>query len=124
MEFSMQTLTVVARLFPLVENGEKTSTIRWRERRIEPGLMTYVCEGDAQKFAVVWVTTCTDMPLSEAAAFLGREEEWPDAAMLEGMREHYPEIELTSIVQIVEHLSPAETSALQARSGGAKEKEA
>lgn len=120
----MQTLTVVARLFPLVENGEKISTIRWRERRIEPGLMTYVCEGDAQKSAVVWVTTCTDMPLSEAAAFLGREEEWPDAVMLEGMREHYPEIELTSIVQIVEHLSPAETSALQARSGGAKEKEA
>lgn len=109
----MQTLKVVARLFPLVESGEKTSTIRWREHRIEPGLMTYVCEGDDCRSAVVRVTKCTDMPLSEAATFLGRQEEWPDAVMLEGMREHYPEIELTSIVQVVEHLSPAETSALR-----------
>jgi hypothetical protein len=109
----MQTLKVVARLFPLVESGEKTSTIRWREHRIEPGLMTYVCEGDDCRSAVVRVTKCTDMPLSEAATFLGRQEEWPDTVMLEGMREHYPEIELTSIVQVVEHLSPAETSALR-----------
>lgn len=120
----MQTLAVVARLFPLVENGEKTSTIRWREHRIEPGLLSYVCEADVRKSAVVRVTRCTDMPLSEAATFLGREEEWPDAVMLEGMREHYPEIELTSVVQIVEHLSPAETSALHSRSAGAKETDA
>lgn len=107
----MQSLLVVARLFPLIESGEKRSTIRWREQRIEPGLMTYVCQGDVHKTALVHVTRCTDMPLREAAAFLGKQDEWPNAVMLEGMREHYPEIELASIVQIVEHLSPAETAA-------------
>jgi hypothetical protein len=107
----MQSLLVVARLFPLIESGEKRSTIRWREQRIEPGLMTYVCQGDVHKTALVHVIRCTDIPLREAAAFLGKQDEWPDAVTLEGMREHYPAIELASIVQIVEHLSPAETTA-------------
>jgi len=74
--------------------------------------MTYVCDGDPSRVVVVLVTRCTDVPLSEAAAFLGNETEWPDAIMLEGMREHYPEIKLTDTVQIVEHLTPAQTSAL------------
>ena len=106
----MQKLDVVGRLFPQILSGEKRSTIRWREDRILPGYMTYICEGDAGKTVVVWVTRCSDMPLSEAAAFLGKESEWPDAIMVDGMREHYPEIELTDIVQIVEHLTPAETA--------------
>ena len=71
--------------------------------------MTYVCEGDPSKTVVVLVERCTDVPLSEAAAFIGKEIEWPEAILLEGMREHYPEFELTDIVQIVEHLTPAET---------------
>jgi hypothetical protein len=103
----MQELHVVARLFPLILSGEKISTIRWRETRIEPGYMIYVCEGDPGRQAKVWVTKCTDMALSQAAAYLGREAEWPNATMLEGMREHYPKIELTDIVQIIEHLKPS-----------------
>ncbi len=71
--------------------------------------MTYVCEGNPSRRAKVLVTRCTDMALSQTAAYLGREAEWPAATMLEGMREHYPEIELTDIVQIIEHLSPAQT---------------
>lgn len=106
----MQRLSVVARLFPLVESGEKRSTIRWREARIRPGLMRYACEGEAARTALVWVTKCTDMPLNEAAAFLGCEQEWPEAVMLDGMREHYPSIEIDSIVQVIEHLSPMETA--------------
>lgn len=108
----MQTLHVVARLFPLVLSGVKTSTIRWRETRIAPGYMTYVCDGGPAKTAVVWVTRCTDLPLSDVAAFLGREADWPDPVMLAGMREHYPEIELADIVQVVEHLTPAQTREL------------
>jgi hypothetical protein len=46
------------------------------------------------------------MPLSEAAAFVGRADEWPDAIMLEGMREHYPEIVLSDVVQVVEFKLP------------------
>jgi hypothetical protein len=105
----MQTLGVVARLFPLIEAGEKTSTIRWREARIVPGYLRYVCDGDPAETAIVWVTRCTDIPLSEAAAFVGREAEWPKEVMLAGMREHYPEIRWDDVVQIVEHLTPAET---------------
>lgn len=102
----MQELVLVDRLFPLVLSGEKTETIRWREAWIEPGPMTYVCEGDSAKTAVVLVTRCTDMPLSEVAAFLGKAEEWPDTVMLSGMQAHYPDITLQDIVQVVEHLPP------------------
>jgi hypothetical protein len=108
-EVTVQTLGVVPRLFPLIEAGEKTSTIRWRETRIEPGYLRYVCDCDSAKTAIVWVFRCTDLPLSQAAAFVGREAEWPKEVKLAGMREHYPEIQWTDMVQIVEHLTPAET---------------
>ncbi|MBZ8133616.1 ASCH domain-containing protein [Afifella sp. IM 167] len=98
----MQSLDVVARLFPLILSGQKTSTIRWRERTVTPGPMMFLCEGDAGRSVVVDVHNCTHMPLSQAAAFLGRADEWPPDVMLEGMREHYPQIQLTSIVQVIE----------------------
>jgi hypothetical protein len=98
----IQTFGVADRLFPLILTGEKTSTIRWRERHIVPGPLTFICDGDAAQTVDVEVHRCTDMPLSEAAAFVGKADEWPDDIMLKGMREHYPEIELSSIVQIVE----------------------
>jgi len=103
---SIQSLFVVDRLFPLILSGEKTSTIRWRERHIAPGHLTFVCDGDSGRTAVVEVTRCTDMPLSAAAAFVGRKDDWPDDIMLKGMREHYPEIELSSIVQVIEFGPP------------------
>lgn len=106
----MQQLVVVARLFPAVLRGEKRATIRWRERRIEPGLMRYVDADDPGRTAIVRVTRCTDMPLSEAAAFLGQERAWPRDAMLAGMREHYPAIAWDDSVQVIEHLSPQETA--------------
>lgn len=99
----MQELGVVGRLFPLILSGEKRSTIRWRETRIVPGPMRYVCDDDASQIVIVEVTRCTDMPLSQAAAYLGREAEWPKDVMLDGMREHYPEIGWDDIVQIIEH---------------------
>jgi hypothetical protein len=99
----MQTLGVVGRLFPLILSGEKTSTIRWRERRIVPGPMRYVCEDGSGKSAVVNVVRCTDMPLASVAAYLGKTSEWPHDVMLAGMKEHYPAIELSDIVQVVEH---------------------
>ncbi|MEM7223761.1 MAG: ASCH domain-containing protein [Pseudomonadota bacterium] len=116
----MQQLPVVARLFPLILSGEKTSTIRFREAPIGPGAMTYVCVDDPAKTAVVWVTRCTDMALSEVAAYLGRQTEWPDAVMLEGMREHYPEIEMTDTVQVIEHLTPAQTVKLMGSTPGSE----
>jgi hypothetical protein len=102
MDRDLQTLTVVKRLFPQILSGEKTSTIRWRERRIVPGILKLVCAGDPEIAALVDVFRCTDMPLSNAAAFLGRVQDWPDDVMLDGMREHYPDIQLSSTVQVVE----------------------
>lgn len=99
----MQTLEIVGRLFPLILSGEKTSTIRFHESRIAPGPMRYVCGGDAGKSAVVNVVKCTDMPLASVAAYLGKTDEWPDDVVLSGMREHYPAIKLSDIVQVVEH---------------------
>jgi hypothetical protein len=103
MSNSLQTLSVVGRLFPMILSGEKTSTIRWREARIAPGPMRYVCDDNVGQSTVVHVLKCTDMPLASVATYLGKTEEWPDDVMLAGMREHYPEIELTDIVQVVEH---------------------
>lgn len=105
----MQKLDVVERLFPLVVAGEKTSTIRFREQQIRIGPMVYWCEGNSTMATTVWVTRCSDMALCEAAAFLGKAEEWPDNVMLDGMREHYPDIQLSDIVQVVEHESPEDS---------------
>ncbi|WP_166415558.1 ASCH domain-containing protein [Cochlodiniinecator piscidefendens] len=102
----MQNLKVVERLFPDILSGQKTATIRWREARIAPGSMLYICEGDPTKTAVVHVTRCDDMPLSKAAAWLDKSEEWPDKIMLSGMREHYPNITLDDIVQVIQHTAP------------------
>ena len=107
----MQSLKVVDRLFGAILRGEKTHTIRWREPRIVPGPMTYVCNGNPSRTVVVMVTRCTDVPLSAAAAQVGKQDVWPDAVLLAGMREHYPQIALHDLVQVVEHLSPAETRA-------------
>lgn len=104
-----QELQVVARLFPSVLSGAKRSTIRWREAEIRPGLMRYVCVGEPEQTTVVSVLQVTSMPLAEAAGYLGTEAEWPPPAMLAGMREHYPDIELHHIVQVIEHLSPDES---------------
>ena len=107
MQESVQILGVVDRLFPQILSGEKTSTIRWRERSIVPGALKFVCDGNSSQAVEVEVFRCTEMPLSEAASFVGKADEWPDEIMLEGMREHYPEIQLSSIVQVVEYNPPA-----------------
>ena len=105
----MQSLKIADRLYPLVLNGEKTHTIRWRETRIRPGLMRYVCDREPGKTVVVLVTRCRDVPLSQAAMLVGKQDIWPDAVMLSGMREHYPDIELDDVVQVVEHLTLQQT---------------
>lgn len=107
MSISFQSLGVVGRLFPLIKSGEKTSTIRWREQHITPGLLRFFNDDDPSQSIEVVATRCTEMPLSEAAGFVGREDEWPDQIMLAGMREHYPEIELESIVEVIEFRLPA-----------------
>lgn len=101
-----QTLVVVNRLFPRIASGEKTSTIRWQELHIVQGPLQFVSDTDPKQTVDVNVFRCTEMPLSEAATFVGRADEWPDDIMLSSMQEHYPEIELSSIVQIIEFQIP------------------
>ncbi|MGB3858907.1 MAG: hypothetical protein WA912_06585 [Ornithinimicrobium sp.] len=73
--------------------------------------MTYVSDEPPHRSVQVMVTACSSMPLSEAAAFLGRKTDWPDEVMLTGMREHYADIALTDTVDVIEHLTPRETEA-------------
>jgi len=110
-ELDIQKLDVVSRLFPLLLTGEKTSTIRFKEQRICPGPMTYWCDGDSSKTVTVWVHRCTDMPLVKVAEYLNRIDDWPDAIMLKGMREFYPDITMSDIVQVIEHLDPKDSLA-------------
>ena len=105
----MQQLTLVPRLMPDVRSGAKTSTIRWQEGDIITGPLRLVNEQDLADKIIVWVTRIETLRLSEVAARLGKEAEWPDAVLLEGMREHYPQISLSSEVQLITHLTPAET---------------
>jgi len=79
--------------------------------------MTYWCEGNSTITVTVWVNRCTDMPLSEVAEFLGKTEEWHDEAMLDGMREHYSDIQLSDIVQVIEHYNPKESLPYLAEAG-------
>lgn len=106
MQQRTQVLGVVDRLFPQILSGEKTSTIRWQERHIAPGILIFVCDGNSSQTVEVEVFHCTDMPLSEAASFVGKADNWPDNIMLEGMREHYPKIQLSSIIQAIEYKPP------------------
>ena len=106
MQQNTQVLGVVDRLFPQILLGEKTSTIRWGEQHIRPGPLKFICDGNPSETVEVEVFRCTMMPLSEAASFVGKAEEWPDQIMLAGMREHNPEIQLSSIVQVIEYAPP------------------
>lgn len=112
----LQSLGLADRLYPLILSGEKTHTIRWLEPRIHPGPMQYICDGDAARQVRVRVIRCTDMPLSEAAEFVGRAREWPDNVMLAGMRVHYPAITLDAIVQVIEHTTPLTCAGVRPRS--------
>jgi hypothetical protein len=103
---SLQNLEIVPRLLPDVRAGMKLHTIRWREREIVLGPMLYVNVQDASDTVMVWVTRVERMPLSDVAAKLGKSKEWPDAELLEGMREHYPRIEMDSEVVVIHHLPP------------------
>lgn len=102
----MQNLKIVPRLLPDVRAGRKLHTIRWREREIVPGPMLYVNVLDASDTVMVSVTRVERMPLSDVAARLGKRKEWSDAELLEGMREHYPSIEMDSEVVVIHHLPP------------------
>lgn len=102
----MQNLQIVPRLLPDVRAGRKLHTIRWRERKIVPGPMLYVNMRDASDTVMVWVTHIEKIPLSDVAARLRKSTEWPDARLLEGMREYYPRIEMDSEVVVIHHLPP------------------
>ncbi len=68
--------------------------------------MRFVCDEDQEQTIDVEVIRSTHMPLFEVASFVGKTDEWPDQIMLEGMREHYPDIKLSSIVQVIEYRLP------------------
>ncbi|PNK64935.1 MULTISPECIES: ASCH domain-containing protein [Pantoea] len=104
---SLQNLEIVPSLLPNVRAGRKRHTIRWREREIVPGPMLYVNAQNAFDRVMVCVTHVEKIPLSNVATRLGKRAEWPNAELLEGMREHYLCIEMDSEVAVIHHLPPA-----------------
>lgn len=101
----MQSLKIVPRLLPEIQSGLKTHTIRWREKKIVPGPMLSVNDSDISDKILVFVTKVEKMPLSAVAFYLGKQNEWTDDGLLLGMREHYPEIEMDSVVDIIHHIT-------------------
>jgi len=99
----MQTLNIVPRLLPDVRAGKKQHTLRWREHKIVPGPMRYLNVQNIDDTLVVRVTAVKTMPLSAVARYPGKEEEWPDPVLLAGRREHYPDIQLDSEVDVIHH---------------------
>ncbi|WP_217550214.1 ASCH domain-containing protein [Pantoea sp. GbtcB22] len=102
----MQSLMIVPRLLPEVRAGHKLHTIRWREPEIVPGPMLYVNTQDASDTIQVVVTCVETIKLSDVADRMGKAKEWPDDVLLQGMREHYPAIEMDSTVKVIHHLLP------------------
>lgn len=102
----LQYLEIVPRLLPDVRAARKLHTIRWREREIVPGPMLYVNAQDTSDIVLVWVTRIEKMRLYEVAARQGNTGACSDAELLEGMREHYPCIEMDSEVVVIHHLPP------------------
>lgn len=107
-----QYLDIVARLLPDVRAGRKRHTIRWGERVIVPGPLCYINEDDSSDRENVWVTEVKKMPLSEVAYYLGMTAQWPAPVLLAGMREHYPQIQMESEVDVIWHLSPTDSQQL------------
>lgn len=102
----MQSLKITPRLLPDVHAGIKRHTIRWQEPTIIPGPMRYVNAENPSDTVVVQVIAVHRMPLHAVAGHLGMTDEWPDPVILSGMQEHYPDINLTSEVEVIHHLAP------------------
>jgi len=68
--------------------------------------MLYVNLQDASDTVLVVVTRVETMKLSQVAERMGKSAEWPDRVLLQGMREHYPAIEMDSVVVVISHLPP------------------
>jgi hypothetical protein len=105
----MQMLELVDRRFPALLSGRKTSTIRWNEGVIKPGFLLYVsCSGKER--AIVWVNEVNRIPLRDIGKKIGYDAHHKDENhTLELMRLHYPAITLDTEIDLIEHLSVADT---------------
>lgn len=105
----IQKLELVDRRFDALVEGEKTSTVRLDEGRIEKGFMLYY-SSSRTRHAVVMVTDVDDVPLGKVGNIVGFDDHTPDnETMLAQMQRHYPDITLDTKVMLVQHLSVAET---------------
>jgi len=102
----IQRLELVDRLFRPLFTGEKRSTLRWRkEKKVGEGFLVYEASKNPRWHVLVWVTKISSGPLSSFASAYDMTPE----QLLASMRTHYPNIEMNSDVDLVEHLSPQET---------------
>lgn len=105
-----QWLHLAERHWPRLVNGSKTDTIRLGEASVEPGFLVYVSSPGETERAVVFVTASRRIPLRDVLLYEEGPEITPDeATLLEHLRAHYPEIELETEIDFIQHLSAPET---------------
>ena len=107
-----QWLYLADRHWPRLVRGSKTDTIRLNEPPVAPGFLVYVGIPTESERAAVLVTDVHHIPLRDVLRYERGPEITPDeATLLEHLRAHYPEIELDTEIEFVQHLSLPETLA-------------
>ena len=107
-----QWLHLAERHWPRLTSGAKTDTVRLNEGTVEPGFLVYVSSPSETEYAVVYVTDVRHIPLRDVLLYERGPEITPDeATLLEHLRAHYPEIELDTEIDFIQHLTVDDTRA-------------
>lgn len=100
-----QSLELCDRFFSEVVGGDKRQTLRFNEGDITEGYLEFFGSDTPDLRVLVYVTEVTNAPLSSFAEYY---ETTPEI-LLEQMRSHYDDIQLDSIVSLINHLCPTQT---------------
>lgn len=106
----VQMLELVDERWNALISGKKLDTIRFEETRIDRGFLIFRNCSNFENYCIVYVTDTVDIPLRDVLKYTKDVVRKPnEAALLETMRTHYPNIELDTKIQYIQHLSPDET---------------
>lgn len=104
-----QKLELVDRYFVDLFSGRKANTKRYGEEAVVNGYVVFEASNDKNLKALVWVYDVQTMPLKDVVVLFPEEEGTDPHALLERMKKHYSDIQMTSEIMVVRHLTPLET---------------
>lgn len=114
----MQELELLDRFFPDVFDGVKRRTLRWGDGEIAEGFLLFRASRSPDLKTLVWVTSVEKHSFETAAPLY----QMTVSELLASMKTHYPAIDGTAELQLVNHLSPKETVAQKGLPNGFTEK--